>query len=380
MQYFVTGATGFIGKRLVKTLLGRKGAVVHFLVRPGSEGKLAALYEYWGIAAKTRALPVSGDLTARKLGVSAEAIKALKGKIDAIYHLAAVYDLSADAESQVQVNIEGTRNMVEFAKAIDAGHVHHVSSIAAAGLYEGVFREGYMGVPFFFILSGFILSHSYAERLRQGMTYRQFLVTRLARIYPLHLLTLFIAFPIALASLVSGKRSLSIFLEGLIANLALLQAFSPVLDIHFSMNAPSWSISNEMFFYAMFPILVSSRSAYLFGTAVAILLTQQVIGNFADENTAHFLVYVFPPSRIADFVIGILLHRFFSRTRPPAASLATGLQVGSLTIFALCVTSKALIPQHARYDLYYIPAMSLIIISFAWQDGMRHAHKGISHG
>src|SRR6185503_15503453 len=44
-------------------------------------------------------------------------------------------------DSQVQVNIEGTRNMVEFAKAIDAGHVHHVSSIAAAGLYEGVFRE-----------------------------------------------------------------------------------------------------------------------------------------------------------------------------------------------------------------------------------------------
>ena len=45
MQYFVTGATGFIGKRLVKALLARKGSTVHFLVRPGSEGKLAALYE-----------------------------------------------------------------------------------------------------------------------------------------------------------------------------------------------------------------------------------------------------------------------------------------------------------------------------------------------
>ncbi len=140
MQYFVTGATGFIGKRLVKALLARRGAVVHFLVRPGSEGKLAALYEYWGVS-KARAMPVAGDLTARKLGVAADAMKALKGKIDAVYHLAAVYDLKADADSQVQVNIEGTRNMVEFAKAIDAGHVHHVSSIAAAGLYEGVFRE-----------------------------------------------------------------------------------------------------------------------------------------------------------------------------------------------------------------------------------------------
>ncbi len=143
MQYFVTGATGFIGKRLVKALLARRGATVRFLVRAGSEGKLAGLYEYWGLsgAGKARAVPVTGDLTARKLGVSAEDIKALKGQIDHVYHLAAVYDLSADEESQVQVNIEGTRNMVEFAKAVEAGHVHHVSSIAAAGLYEGVFRE-----------------------------------------------------------------------------------------------------------------------------------------------------------------------------------------------------------------------------------------------
>jgi len=140
MQYFVTGATGFIGRRLVKTLLARRGSTVHFLLRRESAAKLPELLAYWGVS-KTRALPVYGDLTSKKLGVSAEDIKQLKGKIDHVYHLAAVYDLQADEASQISVNVDGTRSLVEFAQAIDAGHVHHVSSIAAAGLYEGVFRE-----------------------------------------------------------------------------------------------------------------------------------------------------------------------------------------------------------------------------------------------
>ena len=140
MQYFVTGATGFIGKRLVKKLLARKGSVVYFLMREASSDKLPDLLEYWG-ATKSRAIPVFGDLCEPKLGVNKDDTKKLAKNIEHFFHLAAIYDMSADADEQAEVNVAGTRNTVDFANAIGAGCLHHVSSIAAAGMYEGIFRE-----------------------------------------------------------------------------------------------------------------------------------------------------------------------------------------------------------------------------------------------
>jgi len=140
MSYFVTGASGFIGKRLVKRLIARADATVYFLMLESELGKIAALREFWGADGR-RAIPVLGDITKAGLGVTEAEQRELKDKVEHFFHLAAVYDLRADAVAQGPANVEGTRHAVEFAAAIDARHFHHISSIAAAGLYDGVFRE-----------------------------------------------------------------------------------------------------------------------------------------------------------------------------------------------------------------------------------------------
>jgi NAD(P)-dependent dehydrogenase (short-subunit alcohol dehydrogenase family) len=139
MAYFVTGATGFIGRFLIAELLEREGTI-YALCRASSLDKLDELKSRLG-ADEDRIVPVIGDLSKERLGVSAEEIERMKGGIDHFFHLAAIYDLTADGDSQRVANVEGTRHAVQLAEAMQAKRFHQVSSIAAAGLYRGVFTE-----------------------------------------------------------------------------------------------------------------------------------------------------------------------------------------------------------------------------------------------
>ena len=134
MNYFVTGATGFIGRNLVERLLQREGTI-YALVRAGSRGRLEELRTGWG-ADGARVVPISGDLTQPGLGVSEEDLVTMRGEIEHFFHLAAIYDITVDAETQQAANVEGTRHATELAGLVEAGCFHHVSSIAAAGLYK----------------------------------------------------------------------------------------------------------------------------------------------------------------------------------------------------------------------------------------------------
>jgi NAD(P)-dependent dehydrogenase (short-subunit alcohol dehydrogenase family) len=139
MTYFVTGGTGFIGRNLIQRLLDNREGQVHVLVREGSTERLQSLIDHWG--QPDRIVPVAGDLTQERLGLSDEKVDELRGNVDHFFHLAAMYDMTADADTNLKLNVGGTRNAIELANAIEAGVFHHTSSIAAAGMHKGLFRE-----------------------------------------------------------------------------------------------------------------------------------------------------------------------------------------------------------------------------------------------
>jgi NAD(P)-dependent dehydrogenase (short-subunit alcohol dehydrogenase family) len=138
MSYFVTGATGFIGRHLVEQPLDHREGDVFVLVREGSRARLDALVRQWDTS---RVVPVVGDLAEPDLGVDPAWVEEHAGEIDHVFHLAAIYDMTADDATNDALNVEGTRHALALAEAVGAGCFHHVSSVAAAGDHRGVFDE-----------------------------------------------------------------------------------------------------------------------------------------------------------------------------------------------------------------------------------------------
>jgi len=130
---------------------------------------------------------------------------------------------------------------------------HYWPNLAVAGT-PALVAKGYLGVECFFVLSGFILCHVYLASFEEGrFRYADFLWTRLARIYPMHLAMLIAIGLMGGLALVAGFAvdPNVVALSALPANLALTQAwgFAPVAG----WNHPSWSISAEWFAYLLFP-------------------------------------------------------------------------------------------------------------------------------
>ena len=197
--------------------------------------------------------------------------------------------------------------------------VHHMLGKLGITFFNCPFGDG--GVTFFFVLSGFILTYVYADRLKGLGDLPRFYFTRWARIWPLHVVTLaiYIFCFMKLQHIYNNEEPT----RRLIANVFLLQSWVPKYSWCFSFNSVSWSISTEAFFYLMFPLLVLRRSGfwikYLLAT-IGILIFIFVVYAFSDSipktgwAAVNPLVQCFPFVRLFEFMTGMAVgHLFLAR-------------------------------------------------------------------
>jgi peptidoglycan/LPS O-acetylase OafA/YrhL len=177
------------------------------------------------------------------------------------------------------------------------------------------------GVSFFFVLSGFILAYNYRDFSRDGSIAR-FLVARFARVWPLHLVTCVIwiglIFHFDRYTYFGGEVGAT----RLLANLTLLQSWVPLKLWALSFNGVSWSISNEMFFYLLFPAFIglwSKHWAKLFFAATLTVFAFVWVGNAMELKSTDAYnglsllgtLYFNPLVRVLEFMFGIFLAKVF---------------------------------------------------------------------
>jgi len=232
--------------------------------------------------------------------------------------------------------------------------------------------EGYIGVSFFFILSGFVLSYSYKERIINGeVSFKNFMIARFARIYPLHVVTLLFAFLMS----VFYVEDIFLFIQKTIVNLFLVQSFVPSRSFYFSFNGVSWSISNEMFFYFLLPFLLIFISKAIKNVKIitaTLFIPILILFLFKDSSNSYWIFNINPFFRLFDFIIGILLYEVFNKFMKVNLSryLFSLIELGAIIVFILFFLFRQNIHQSYLYSVYYWIPMSIIIFVFAFQKGV----------
>jgi peptidoglycan/LPS O-acetylase OafA/YrhL len=270
------------------------------------------------------------------------------------------------------------------ARFIAAGlvFIFHVASIGlfVPGALENSLvtvtkSAGTMGVSFFFVLSGFVLTWS----ARPTDTYKGFLRRRLVKIYPNHFITLWLAMALFAAAFTPART--------VVLNVLLLQSWVPRPGVFLSINGASWSLSCEIFFYALFPLLLrqirrisESRLWWWAGAVAGLIIVMPVIAKLLPNSPAFdpatagqllggqsidqmWFLYIFPPIRLLDFMLGILMARIVLSGR--WIGLGAGLSA------LLAVASYALgifTPMIFTADAVTVVPLALLVSALATAD------------
>ena len=213
-------------------------------------------------------------------------------------------------------------------------------------------------VDLFFVISGFVISSQYLSRVSDRGAIGRFLWRRLARIYPLHLVTLAFYVAVALMSVLGhaqGANPARYPLSDIPAQLLLLQAID---GQRLTFNFPSWSLSAEMVCYLLFPLMAlvglrRPRMIVVAAVAAAALLTLYCIAANA-EPWPDWINQGGAWRALPAFLIGVALHLF--RDRVAKAPLGAVL----LPAFVLFVVAGSVMPVYAALALVYVIAIAAV--------------------
>lgn len=243
-----------------------------------------------------------------------------------------------------------------------------------AAIAPTVISQGHAAMPYFFLLSGFVLLHAYGAALlnpdgsfRPGGT-RWFLRRRLIRLFPLHWLGLALMLPLAIAADSADWPAL-------VAHLAMIQSLAPDIAIVAAFNAPSWSLSDELVFAVVFPplalLLVAApgrwRRILLALVVLAPLAAAMLLFLAAPQRSGLLPLYINPLARLADFVAGMLLYLLWRQHGWRLDGLRW--EIAPMALFAAAIIAAPHLPAPFRHVALYLPALTLLTAVFVAGDG-----------
>ncbi|MFP2901596.1 acyltransferase family protein [Corallococcus sp. 4LFB] len=250
-----------------------------------------------------------------------------------------------------------------------------------------VVASGYASVGVFFLLSGFVLAYNYVDTAGGMQTPpRAFWSARVARVYPVFLLMFLLsAVPTARASLADNPLPVAVAKLGTagLTTLLLLQSWVPRLALYW--NPPSWSVSVEAFFYAVFPALAGRLERFRGARMAAALVGVWMLGllppvlylvlrpdgpgplDAASGGVWLTVLKLNPLVRLPEFLLGVLLGRVFVRERAAAAPRRSGavMALAGAALLLLGFSQGASIPYPLMHNALLAPASALLVYGLA---------------
>ena len=233
-----------------------------------------------------------------------------------------------------------------------------------------------IGHAFFIVLSGFILTYVYEERILNGkVKFKEFFKKRLLRIYPLHILTLLVAIPLSLDGFFEDTLS---WFGKFFLNLFFLQTFVPNNYVYFSFNGVAWNAADLVIFYSLFIFLIylfSKLNIKLFTVLILFIILFICISMaVVSEKYYHYVFYISPFFRIFDFIFGMYLYKLTQkisfRKNYTTASILEILVLVFLAVWFGYANYNVEMLKPYLYSVYLWVPLSLVIVVFYYQAGV----------